>query len=65
MLDLADIPDGTTDNESVLEHRYGQSDGDLIGFPAIDWPIAEKYSITERGAQTIVYTKAWLISWGM
>ncbi|KAH9326666.1 hypothetical protein KI387_006844, partial [Taxus chinensis] len=65
MLDLSDIPKGTKDNESVLDASYDGLNEDQYVFPAIDWSIAEKASITGRATQILARTKAWLISWGM
>ncbi|KAH9317587.1 hypothetical protein KI387_019356, partial [Taxus chinensis] len=51
ILELADIPEGTMHNESVVETRYEQSGGYQHGIPTIDWYVAEKSSIAERAAQ--------------
>ena len=62
MLDLSDIPKGTTDNESVLDTSYDGLNEDQYVFPTIDWSIVEKDSITGRATQILSHTKAWLIS---
>ncbi|KAH9308235.1 hypothetical protein KI387_036146, partial [Taxus chinensis] len=57
MLDLYDILKGTMDNESVLNASYDGLNEDQYVFPAIDWSIAEKASITGRDAQILARTK--------
>ncbi|KAH9306900.1 hypothetical protein KI387_011304, partial [Taxus chinensis] len=64
-LELADIPEGTGDNESVLDPSYDGLNEDQYVFPPIDWSIGEKASITDRSALILACTKAWLTSWGM
>ncbi|KAH9306094.1 hypothetical protein KI387_010498, partial [Taxus chinensis] len=65
MLDLSDIPEGTKDNESVLDTSYDGLNEDQYVFLAIDWSIAEKASIAGELLKFFPHTKAWLISWGM
>ncbi|KAH9299552.1 hypothetical protein KI387_031234, partial [Taxus chinensis] len=53
MLDLSDIPEGTTDNESVLDASCDGLNEDRYVFPAIDWSITEKASIVGRASQIL------------
>ncbi|KAH9316804.1 hypothetical protein KI387_044542, partial [Taxus chinensis] len=46
-LELSDLPDGTTDNESVLDMSYDGLNEDRYVFPPIDWSASEKASITD------------------
>ncbi|KAH9291652.1 hypothetical protein KI387_043166, partial [Taxus chinensis] len=64
-LELANLPEGTSDNESVLDPSYDGLNEDQYVFPPIDWSISEKASITDRSALILARTKAWLTSWGM
>ncbi|KAH9331307.1 hypothetical protein KI387_003415 [Taxus chinensis] len=64
-LELSDLPDGTTDNESVLDMSYDGLNEDRYVFPPIDWSASEKASITDRSALILARTKKWLSSWGM
>ncbi|KAH9296688.1 hypothetical protein KI387_044268 [Taxus chinensis] len=64
-LELTDLPEGTSDNESVLDLSYDGLNEDQYVFPPIDWSISEKASITDRSALILARTKAWLSSWGM
>ncbi|KAH9316071.1 hypothetical protein KI387_024698, partial [Taxus chinensis] len=64
-LELANIPEGASDNESVLDPSYDGLNEDQYVFPPIDWSVSEKASVTDRSTLIITRTKAWIASWGM
>ncbi|KAH9297391.1 hypothetical protein KI387_029073, partial [Taxus chinensis] len=64
-LELADLPEGTGDNESVLDLSYDRLKEDQYVFRPIDWSASKKASIIDRSALILARTKAWLSSWGM